>query len=154
MALATRVVSSHPAWAVPVEEPPDDLLDSAGPLDGAHVLVIGPASPETFVGLIRRGAATAVQVRRDDHSSALADADVAILPRCTSLTDAATALTLARRVLSLGGRVVLRDGGVGRSQALARLMVVQGFASIRCRVRPSGAVLTGDLPFFGPIRAC
>ena len=66
-------------------------------------------------------------------------------------TDDPEALALAHRALTPGGHVVLRDGGTGRTPALATLLAAQGFSHIRCRVRPSGAVLTADLPFFGPI---
>jgi len=127
------------------------LLDCAGPIAGAHALVLGPAALEVACGLIRDGATAVTCLRRDDRSTATPAADLVILPRCGALTETAEALALAHRALTPGGHVVLRDGGCGRGAALATLLATQGFSHIRCRARSSGAVLTADLPFFGPV---
>ena len=141
---ATRVLP-------PADSGVDDLLECAGPIAGAHVLVLGAAALEVLCGLARRGATAAACLRRDDRSTAIPTADVVILPRCGGLEETAEALALAHRALTPGGHVVLRDGGTGRTPALATLLAAQRFSHIRCRVRPSGAVLTADLSFFGPI---
>jgi hypothetical protein len=137
--------------APPTDGDADNVLDCAGPIAGAHVLVLGPAALEVLCGLIRCGAATVTCLRRDDRSTATPAADLVILPRCGDLEAASEALALAHRALAPGGHVVLRDGGSGRAPALAALLAAQGVFHIRCRARPSGAVLTADLPFFGPV---
>jgi hypothetical protein len=141
---------SAPGARAPAENAVDDLLDCAGPIAGAHALVLGRGALDVLCRLIRQGAAAAASLRRDDRSSATAPADLVILPRCGELPETEAALTLARRLLMPGGRVVLRDAGPGRGPALAALLGAQGFSHIRCRARPSGAVLTADLPFFWP----
>ena len=140
-----------PRALAPTDDGVGDLLDCAGPIAGAHALVLGPAALEVLCGLIRYGAAAAACLRRDDRSTATPAADLVILPRCGKLTETAEALALAHRALTPGGHVVLRDGESGRGPALATLLAAQGFSHIRCRARPSGAVLTADLPFFGPV---
>ena len=130
----------------------DPLLDCAEPLAGAHVLILGRDFSDMLCGLIHRGAAAVTCLRRDDHSSAVAEADVVILHGCAGDQKLREALAFARRVLNSGGRVVLRGGGQGDAPMLARLLAEHGFFSVRCRALPSGAVLTADLPFFGPLR--
>lgn len=137
--------------SLPPSDGMDDLLDCAGPLCGAHVLVIGPAPSDLLVRLIRRGAVAAACLHRDDHSTAADSADIVLVPRCEELSAVAGALTLARRVLTSGGRVVLRDTPPARAPLLAKLLGMAGFGGIRCRARPSGALLTADLAFFGPV---
>jgi hypothetical protein len=135
----------------PADTGADDLLDCAGSIAGTHAMVFGPAEPEIMCGLIRRGATEAVHFRRDDRSSAMPTVDLVILPCCDGLTGTAEALALAHSHLSPGGRLVLAAVAAGDGPVLTRLLVTQGFSHIRRRARPWGAVMTADLPFFGPV---
>jgi len=144
---ALQALSPNP---VPPPRGPE-LLDLIGPLAGAHVLVIGPGALETVCGLIRRGCAAAAEV--PDPMRGLPDAeeaDAVLVPAVASLTQAWAAVVLAKRVLSMAGRIALRDASFRLGPQLAALLRVQGFCAVRTRKTPEGTVLSGTLPLFGP----
>jgi hypothetical protein len=150
--MATHHARTHATRSPPPEaSEADELLDCAGSIPGAYAMVFGRASPEILCGLIRRGAAAAAHLRRDDRSSAMPNSDLIILPHCGDLAKTAEALALARHHMAPGGRVVLRGTGAARVPELAALLTTTGFSHIRCRALPFGTVVTADLPFFGPL---
>jgi hypothetical protein len=130
----------------------DPLLDTAGPLAGARVLVIGHDALETMCALIRRGCAAATEMRFGDTLSPEPDsADAVLVPRVASAADAADAIARAARALTMGGRIVLRDVSFGLRQTVATLLRIHGFSAMRARMTRAGTVITAERPMHGPL---
>jgi hypothetical protein len=142
----------------PIEVPPDGvpprttgdaLLDAAGCVAGAHVVVLGADALPVLCALIRRGAAAAAEVQLGDRVAE--PAEIAIVPGVTSHAEAARAVASARRALLPCGVVVMRGVDGGLAPEIMSLLRASGFAAIRARPDGDGTVVTAELPMFGPI---
>ncbi len=125
------------------------LLDHAGEVAGAHVLVLGPGSLPVLCGLIRRGAAAAAEAGLAERAS-VDPAELIVVPRAASLQQAAQAVAIARRALLPCGRIVLRDLSGGLAREIAALLRAAGFVAIRASDDGDGPIITAERPLFGP----
>lgn len=136
--------------ALPPDAGNDALFAAVGLVDGLHVLVIGGVGLEVLCGLIRRGCTAAAEIPLTDRCTGAEPADIAILPRLTSLAEAASAMVLAARLVLPGGRLVLRDGTGRLARAIAALLPRHGFSAPRRIVDGGQVLLVAERPFFGP----
>jgi hypothetical protein len=125
----------------------DLMLDRLAPLAGVHALVLGHDTLEVLCGLIRRGAAGAIELRPDEHGGPRPDsAQLAVLPDPASVPEAAYFVAIARRALRPGGRIAIRDAGGQRRRELAALLRAQGFVAICTHFTEGDAVVLGERP--------
>jgi hypothetical protein len=138
-------------FAVPDPLPAADvaLLDSVGPVEDAHVLVIGDATLGMLCGLIRRGCTAAAEMQLHDRPIT-EPVEIVVVPRLGRQDDAARAVELARRVLQPGGRIVLRDPTGALAQETAELLRRHGFSGVALRPWSDGTLISAERPSFGP----
>jgi hypothetical protein len=137
--------------AVPDPLPAADmaLLDSVGPVEEAHVLVIGDATLGMLCGLIRRGCTAAAEMQLHDRPIT-GPVEIVVVPRLERQDGAVRAVELARRVLQPGGRIVLRDATGALAQETAALLRRHGFSAVAVRPWSDGALISAERPGFGP----
>jgi hypothetical protein len=135
--------------AVPPRTAGDALLDAAGCVAGAHVVVLGPDALPVLCGLIRRGAAAATESQLGDRVAE--PAEIVIVPGVASPADAARAVDSARRALLPCGVVVIHGADRGLAPEIMSLLQASGFSTIRARPDGDGTVVTAERPMFGPL---
>ncbi len=136
--------------ALPPDAADDALFAAVGAVEGLHVLVIGGASLDILCGLIRRGCTAAAEISLTSRHVGADPADVVILSRMSSLTEAAGAMVLAARLVLPGGRLVLRDSTGRLAGAIAAILPQHGFSAPRRIADGAGVLLVAERPFFGP----
>ncbi len=150
----TALAAPIPPLTSPSGAANDQLLDAVGPIDGARVLVIGHGALETMCALIRRGCTMATEMRGGDRLAPEADlADVVMVPHLESAVEAADAITRARRALTMGGSIALRDVSGGLHQTVAGLLRRAGFSAMRTRITRAGVIIVAERPMFGPLHS-
>jgi hypothetical protein len=103
--------------------------------------------------LIRRGAAE-VSLLRQGVRPERATADLAVATEIDTPEQALSALTHARRALAASGRLILRltADPTGRlAKLVARMLRLHGFAAVRATRAGDRTLVTGVLPWFGPL---
>jgi len=123
----------------------DPLIEAAGPIAGAHILILGASGPGLLCDLIRRECLAATSLRASDRPEA-AEYDLVLAPSVTPECGLETLVRQTRRALVPTGRLVARvtNDPAGRvSLALSRCLRLNGFRVSR------GLVLVADLPGFG-----
>ena len=125
------------------------LLECTGPVEDAHVLVIGEAL-EVMCALIRRGCVAAAEMALQDRVK-VDRVDIVVVPRLGDAARAAQAVALARGALAPFGRIVMRDASEPLARVAAALLRTQGFSAIRVRVVGGWTLVTAERPWFGPI---
>jgi hypothetical protein len=132
---------------VPTEGASETLLEELEPPPGAHALVIGYRTLETLCGLIRRGCAGGTELRPGEPGAPRPDAaQIAVLPDPTSLPEAVVCVAIARRALTNGGRIAIRNADGLHRRELVALLRAQGFVAISTRDTPDGALVLGERP--------
>ncbi len=126
------------------------LLDAIGPVDGAHVLVIGDATLGMLCGLIRRGCVAAAEMTLHDRPMA-EPAELVLVPLLDRPECAERAVALARRVLQPGGRIVLRAASGELAQLAGAMLRQAGFSAVAVRSSAYGTVIGGERPSFSPL---
>ena len=127
------------------------VLDLLGPVDGLHVLVIGPGSLDPMLALHRRGAASVTAVRDGARIRAEA-ADAAIAPRIGTPELADAAILLARRAIRPLNTLVLVLTADAPSTLLAhvrRRLAESGFGFGRIVPVGNAYAVQADLPLYG-----
>jgi hypothetical protein len=130
------------------------LLDCAGPLEDARVLVIGEVTLGVMCALIRQGCGAAVEMKL--HECAHPEpADVVLAPHVTTADQAVRLVAQARRALPPGGRVVLHDASGRLAPTLSAALRQNGFSAVATHPaaehHPTGGVfITAERPSFGP----
>ena len=145
--LSQALPAASPAAA---PDMPDAFIDATGSVAGDHALVLGAGGLETMCALLRRGCASAIELRLGEKPDA-GSADLVLVPALASIGQARAALAQARRALTPSGRIVLRGAfGVGDAQtlAIARLLRREGFCALRVQEIGGAAVLSAERPLF------
>ncbi len=140
--LAARVTTPAPL----ADDPALALLDGLADLEGEHALILGHGALELMCALIRGGCAEVTELRTGDRPEAHV-ADLALVPRLTSVEQAALVVSHARRALVPTGRLVLSVPG-HLALAVSRVLRLHGFSSVRRRDGANGSVLSACLPAF------
>jgi hypothetical protein len=139
----------------PAVDPEAALLDLLGPVDGFHVLVIGPGGLGPMLALHQRGAAS-VTTLRAGRCVAAEPADAALIPRIGSSEFADIAIAQARRAIRpLNGLVVrLVPNAPGTLlQHTRRRLAIEGFSVGRPITIGSSIAMVAELPLYGRL-AC
>ena len=134
-------------------DPDTALLQLAGEVRNEHALIIGPNALDLMCALIRRGAAEATLLRQGVRPER-ATADLTVATEVASLEQAISVLDHARRALTASGRLILRTAAdpTGRlAQRIAEMLRLQGFSAVRARRAGDRTLVTGVLPWFGPL---
>ena len=143
------------AWSRPVPaDPGATALDLLGPVDGLHVLVIGPGSLEPMLALHRRGAARVTAVAAMARVPAEM-ADAAFVPCLDSMDAARPVITAARRSIRPLNSLVLvmpAHAPAGVLPQARRLLADQGFTVGRAVAVGDATALVADLPLYGQLR--
>jgi hypothetical protein len=124
----------------------DAILEELKPPPNAHALVIGHNTLDTLCGLIRRGCAEAAELRPDDHGPAPDSVEIAVLPDPASLAEASASVKIARRALTGGGRIAIRDATGRYQRELVSLLRAQGFVSVCTRYGSGNVLVLGQRP--------
>jgi hypothetical protein len=149
----------HPGTADPVRalrriisaDPQAPVLDALGDLTGERAVLLGPDA-YLAAELRRRGCTIVVEIA-DGRRIAPGDADVAIVTGLGITNCAMAMISRARGALSEFGRVLVRtdEDPVGRIGLAAESALRRtGFSAIRTVRRRNHAVITAEVPFFGP----
>ena len=131
-----------------------ELLDLLGPVDGLHVLVIGPGGLGPMLALHRRGAAGVTAVCGTSKQSVEA-ADAAIVPRVGTVELADAAIALARRSIRPLNSLVLRLTPSAPPSLLAhvrRQLQASGFSLGRVVTIGASTVVRAELPLYGRLK--
>jgi len=134
-------------------DPDTALLQLAGEVRNEHALIIGPNTLDLMCALIRRGAAEATLLRQGVRPER-ASADLAVATEIASTEQALSVLAHARRALTASGRLIVRTAAdpTGRlAQRIAEMLRMQGFSAVRARRAGDRTLVTGVLPWFGPL---
>jgi hypothetical protein len=148
-----RTTSPTAAAAAAAVDPDTALLQLAGEVGGEHALIIGPHALELMCALLRRGAAE-VSLLRHDVRPERATADLAVATEIGSQEQALSAMAHARRALVASGRLILRINAdpTGRlAKLVAQMLRLHGFSAVRTRHAGDRTLVTGTLPWFGPL---
>ena len=125
-----------------------------GPVDGMHVLVIGPGGLGPMLALHRRGA-TVVTTVRAERGVPVQPADAALVPRLDTIEHADAAIAYARRAIQPLNSLVLRLVPSAPSTLLQhtnRRLIESGFSTSR-PVRIAGSIaLLAELPMYGRLK--
>jgi hypothetical protein len=125
----------------------DALLEELKPPPNAHALVIGHDTLDTLCGLIRRGCAEAAELRPDERGCPAPDSvELAVLPDPVSLAEASASVKIARRALTGGGRIAIRDATGRYRRELVSLLRAQGFVSVCTRYGRGNVLVLGQRP--------
>jgi hypothetical protein len=124
------------------------MLDAAGPLSGAHALVIGHAALDVLCGLIGRGCSAAVELQPDAHLPG-EPAEIVLVPDVENLDMAAWAIAQARRSLLPCGRMVMLERTGRLSAQVSQMLRSAGFSGVKLRPGAEGTLITADWPMFG-----
>ncbi len=136
-----------PSAPVPAASASDALLAEVGAPPRGHALVIGHRTLETLCGLIRRGCTGAAELRPGEPGALRPDAaQIAVIPDPASLAEAALCVAIARRALSGGGRIAIRDAAGRHRRELTTLLRTQGFVAVSARDTPHGLLVLGKWP--------
>ncbi len=149
---AIRQRTPHPTPPVDVDSD-TALLQLAGKVRGEHALLIGPHALELMCALIRKGAAE-VSLLRQGVRPERATADLAVATEIGNPDQALSALTHARRALTASGRLILRTAAdpTGRlAKLVAQMLRLHGFSAVRATRAGDRTLVTGVLPWFGPL---
>jgi hypothetical protein len=139
----------------PPVDPEADLLDLLGPVDGLHVLVIGPGGLGPMLALHQRGA-TSVTTVRAGRCVAAERADAALIPRIGSTEFADMAIAQARRAIRPLNSLVLRlvpNAPGALLQYTRRRLAIDGFSVGRPITIGSSVAMLAELPLYGRL-AC
>jgi hypothetical protein len=131
------------------------LLDLIGPVEGLHVLLIGPGGLETMCALMAQGCAS-VEMASLAQRPRAEIADLAIVPDVASLECAAQAIAQARRALRPLNTLILRfkaNASPSLVQSVRTLLAQDGFFVRRPRLLDGRTVLTAEFPLYGRL-AC
>jgi hypothetical protein len=134
-------------------DPDTALLQLAGEVGGEHALIIGPHALELMCALLRRGAAE-VSLLRQGVRPEKATADLAVATEIASPEQALSAMSHARRALVASGRLILRinaDPNGRLAKLVAQMLRLHGFSAVRARRAGNRTLVTGMLPWFGPL---
>ena len=132
----------------------DPLLDFAGPVAGAHALVISSDGLDLLCRLLRRGCAAATTLRpseRGDHESY----DLVLAPQIVMPAQIGRLIFQAKRVLVPTGRFLAFvpatqvDPAGDVAGLLQRSVKVGGFTAVQTRMGRDGMLLRADLPMRG-----
>ena len=126
------------------------LLDLLGPVDGLHVLVIGPGSLGPMLALHRRGAASVTAARAGSRVRAEM-ADAALVPRLSTPELADAAIAYARRAIRPMNSLVLGITPGAPASLLAHTrqrLAEQGFSVRRAIAIGRFTALVADLPLY------
>ena len=126
------------------------LLDLLGPVDGLHVLVIGPGSLGVVLALHRRGAA-AVTAMRAGARVRMAAADAAIVLGLRPAL-AATVIRDVRRAIRPLNSLVLQLAPDTNAAVTRQRLVEAGFVVRRTVAAGEQAALLADLPLYGRLK--
>jgi hypothetical protein len=147
MIVASGGCTEVPQWQSVASSSEAALLDYAGPVDGAHVAVLGDRTLEVMCSLIRRGCAAAVELSLHEHEHAMVEpAEIAVVPRLGSIEQAKRAVALASRLLQSGGQIVLRDTTGLLALHVTALLRMRGFSRVRVRVLGDGTMIRAERP--------
>ncbi len=130
------------------------LLDLLGPVDGLHVLVIGPGSLGPVVALHRRGATCVTAVRTGTRVRTDA-ADAALVLHVRDAATAASAIDYARRAIRPLNVMVLQLAPDAPSTLLPQVrqrLAESGLSVGRTASVGGCTVLLADLPLFGQLK--
>ena len=136
-------------------DPEAELLDLLGPVDGLHVLVIGPGGLGPMLALHSRGAAS-VSAVRVGRCIALDEADAALIPRIGTPEFADAAIAQARRAIRPLNSVVLRlvpNAPGSLLQHTRQRLALHGFSIGRPIAIASSIAMVAELPLYGRL-AC
>ncbi len=135
-------------------DPTAALLDLVGPVDGLHVLVIGPGALETMCGLNERGAAAVINLRADRWVRP-ESVDLTIVPNVMCKASAALAINHARRAVRPLNSLYLRfmaDAAVPLVRDVRRCLIENGFSVGRSFLLRDRTVLVADQPLLGSLK--
>jgi hypothetical protein len=144
---------NNPPPPAPAVDPDTALLRLAGEVRNEHALIIGPNALELMCGLIRRGAAE-VSLLRYGVRPERASVDLAVATEIGSPEQALPVVAHARRALTASGRLIVRTtaDSTGRlAKLVAQMLRLNGFSAVRARRAGDRTLVTGVLPWFGPL---
>lgn len=124
------------------------MLDTVQAVTDMHALVIGPFAIDVMCGLIRRGCAAASEVPFEGRHPTQR-AEIVLVPHVRTLSDAKSAILLARRALLPCGRIAFRVVDTTLAAPISRMLRDAGFSAMRTSAHPDGTIIAGDLPMFG-----
>ena len=139
--------------AEPEDDPDTALIAYARDVANGRVLILGYSAPAIMCALIRRGCASATELRQSDRPEAHT-ADLAIVPDVGALDDAALVIRNAKRALMTAGRILLCMAAEpsGRLlQGISSLLRQQGFSAIRWRRNRGKIIVSAALPDFSSL---
>jgi hypothetical protein len=139
-----RTIALNPA-PVATQETNDAVLEAAGPVGGARVLVMGHDTPGIVAALACCGAAEITLLGPNARPEA-ATTDIAV---ATGVGYAQRAVETACRALSRSGRIVLRSAAEADddlADGIARTLREAGFARLRLRTAGGRIIASGSLP--------
>ena len=131
-----------------------DLLDLLGPVDGLHVLVIGPGSLDAMMALYRRGAASVTGLRAGCVLRVPASDAMLVLGLAEPGLVSAV-LAQARRSLQPLNAIVVQvahDAPAGLLPQLRHRLVESGFSLGRAATVGGCPVIAADLPLYGHLK--
>jgi hypothetical protein len=154
-----QTIESVPEWTrrgcYPFNDPTRALLDLIGPVEGLHVLLVGPGGLEIMCALMARGCAS-VEMASLAQRPRAEIADLAIVPDVASIECAAQAVVQARRALRPLNTLILRfkaNPPASLLQDVRILLGQNGFFVGRQRSLDDRIVLTAEFPLYGRL-AC
>lgn len=145
----TRSVISLPRPA-----PGASALDLLGPVDGLHVLVIGPGSLEAMLALHRRGAAQVMSVSAACRLR-MEKADAAFVPCLGSAEMARSVIAAARRAIRpLNSLVIVvpADAPASLPAYVRQVLAEYGFSTGRPVLVGGATALVADMPLYGQLK--
>jgi hypothetical protein len=142
-----RTIALNPA-PVATQETNDAVLEAAGPVGGARVLVMGHDTPGIVAALAWCGAAEITLLGPNARPEA-ATTDIAVATGVACVGYAQRAVETACRALSRSGRIVLRSAAEADddlADGIARTLREAGFARLRLRTAGGRIIASGSLP--------
>ncbi len=130
------------------------LLDLLGPIDGLHVLVIGPGSLGAVLALHRRGAASVTALRAGCRTRVTA-ADAVLVLGISTPGMADSAIADARRAIQPLNSLVLQFAPDAPAALLAHTrqrLTEAGLTAGRTLAIGGCAALLADLPLYGRLK--
>ena len=134
--------------------PADALVDLLGPVDGLHVLVIGPGSLATVLALHAHGAAGVTALRAGARIAA-GHADAALLLGLCSTAMVDAAIGCARRAIQPLNSIVVQiapDAPAGLLATIRQRLAAHGLLAGRVVSVGGSTALSADLPLYGRLK--
>ena len=131
-----------------------NLLDLLGPVDGLHVLVIGPGSLDAMMALYRRGAASVTGLRAGCVLRAPASDAMLVLGLAEPGLVGGVVAQARRSLQPLNGIVVqlAHDAPAGLLSQLRHRLAESGFSLGRTAMVGGCSVVAADLRLYGQLK--